>query len=94
MSERKFRTGDAFHSIQEFVDSLNDPPTQLTINEDERQLVLLSLAELSLVRPGWLFALEQIALKMDNRTDEGRAEMFDKLRRAKSDRVAKVLSGP
>src|SRR6185312_17076508 len=37
----------------------------LTLDEEERQSVLLALAMLSLERPGWDDALNRIALKMD-----------------------------
>jgi hypothetical protein len=50
--------------------------------EGQRQMVLLALAKLSIERPGWEWALEQIALKMDNRIpgdkllEDDKAEMF------------------
>jgi hypothetical protein len=50
----------------------------ITLEEEERQMTLLALAKLAVERPGWVWALEQIALKMDNRVDEDRAEMFRK----------------
>jgi hypothetical protein len=63
-------------------------------DEAQRQVVLLALAELSIARPGWLEALEEIALKMDNKTAEGRAEMFDQFRRNHSNPLAEKLAKP
>jgi hypothetical protein len=39
---------------------------QLKIDEGQRQMMLLALAELALSRPGWDMALQMIAEKMDN----------------------------
>lgn len=52
----------------------------LTIDETERQAIILALAELSIARPGWVYMLNDIALKMDNRDAEDNAEMFEKFR--------------
>jgi len=43
-------------------------------------MILLALAKLSLERPGWDAALNELALKMDNRDTKGRAEMYDNFR--------------
>lgn len=51
-----------------------------TVEIDEGQMILLALAKLSLERPGWDDALNEIALKMDNRTDVGRGEMYESFR--------------
>jgi len=51
----------------------------LTITEEERQMLLLALAVLVSQRPGWDYACNEIALKMDNNKD-GRGQMFDQLR--------------
>lgn len=53
-------------------------PTPIRIEEEERQMILLALAELSLARPGWEDALERIAKKMDNVVGDGpgHAELF------------------
>ena len=52
----------------------------IELEESERQLILLALAHLSQERPGWICALQTLALKMDNKTDEG-PEMFEGFRR-------------
>lgn len=60
------------------------PALNVAITEGERQLILLALAKLSIERPGWDDALNQLALKMDNEAEglEGvRAEMYDSFRR-------------
>jgi len=53
----------------------------IEITEEERQMALLAFAHLA--RPGWDWALAQLALKMDNRVGEGEAarpEMFDQFK--------------
>lgn len=53
----------------------------VTIEEEDRQMILLALAELSLRRPGWLDALGRVA-----DTFQGR-EMFDGFRETSADLV-------
>jgi hypothetical protein len=48
-------------------------------------MTLLALAKLSIERPGWLDALEEVALLMDNSID-GKPELFSKFRTLHSDR--------
>jgi hypothetical protein len=38
------------------------------ITEEERQMIILALAKLSLERPGWDRTLNELALKMDNKS--------------------------
>ena len=38
---------------------------QITIDELQRQMIILALAELSIARPGWLDALEECARCFD-----------------------------
>lgn len=52
----------------------------ITISEDQRSMIIVALAELSIVRPGWVHALNDAALAMDNKDENGNAEMFEKLR--------------
>jgi hypothetical protein len=52
----------------------------MKIEEGERQMVLLALAKLSIERPGWMDAIERLALKMDNER-EGKPEMLYEFRR-------------
>lgn len=51
----------------------------LTIQEDERQLILMALAHLAVERPGWDDALARIAMKMDNQIG-GRPQLFDQFK--------------
>jgi hypothetical protein len=90
MSEKKFWDGGHLPS-EEFLHSTPYIHT-IRITEEERQMVLLALAELSIARPGWISSLEEIALKMDNKTEDGRAEMFDQFRRNHSNPLAEKLS--
>jgi hypothetical protein len=50
----------------------------ITLEESERQATLLALAHLAIERPGWMWMLSQIALKMDNRTANDEPELFTK----------------
>jgi hypothetical protein len=50
----------------------------ITMEEGQRQMTLLALAELAIARPGWVDALERVALLMDNHTATGNAELFRK----------------
>jgi hypothetical protein len=52
----------------------------ITIDEEERQLMLLALACLAVQRPGFDYALSTLALKMDNARPDGRPEMFDEFK--------------
>ncbi len=54
---------------------------KLTIEEEDRQMILLALAELSLRRPGWLDALGRVADKFHGR------EMFDGFRKTSADLI-------
>jgi hypothetical protein len=65
-----------------------------TVDESERQAIILSLAELSIARPGWLMCLETIALKMDNKTADGKAQMFEQFRLNHSNAMAEKLGQP
>jgi hypothetical protein len=50
------------------------PKFSVTLEDDERQLILLALAELSLWRPGWQWALSNLADKFSGR------EIFENFR--------------
>jgi hypothetical protein len=59
--------------------------TTVTLEEEQRQALLLAMAHLSLARPGWDDLLNRIALKMDNVIQVGstdRAQLYDEFRRA------------
>ena len=53
----------------------------IQLEEGQRQMVLLALAKLSIERPGWLDAIEELALRMDNRDPQGHPEMLYAFRR-------------
>jgi hypothetical protein len=57
------------------------------IEEGDRQMILLAIAELSLSRPGWDDALGRIADQFMGR------EMFEEFKRLNADRV-KLERGP
>jgi hypothetical protein len=63
------------------------------LEESERQMVLLALAKLSLEKPGWLHAIEELGLKMDNRTAQGKPEMLSEFRNihAEGEAVSETL---
>jgi len=56
----------------------------LHLDEGQRQLVLLALAKLSIERPGWLDAIEEIARPMDNDND-GKPELLHNFRTLHAD---------
>lgn len=59
---------------------------ELKIDEGERQMVLLALAELALSRPGWDHALSLIAKQIDNLGPTG-PQLYSELKRLNADRV-------
>ena len=62
-------------------------PITVVLEEEDRQAVLLALAQLSLERPGWDNMLSNIALKMDNHLPNGRPELYDRFRSINADTV-------
>lgn len=58
----------------------------VTIDEEQRQLILLALAYLALQRPGFDYALSEIALLMDNKVGD-RPELYDAFKSLNSDIV-------
>lgn len=48
------------------IPNMNLEPITITLEEGERQLVLMALAHLAIERPGWDFALMEVAKKLDN----------------------------
>lgn len=64
--------------LNALIASITDPK-QFTIELDEsqRQMVLMALAHLAMERPGWDYALMEIANKIDNeRKKDGLPEMY------------------
>jgi hypothetical protein len=53
----------------------------IELDEGQRQMVLLALAKLSIERPGWLYAIEELALTMDNTSAQGKPELLHNFRR-------------
>lgn len=49
----------------------------LTMQEGERQAVLMALSHLAQERPGWDDLLSSLALQIDNKLPNGRPQMFD-----------------
>ena len=54
---------------------------KIEIEEGQRQMILLALAELALSRPGWDWTLGETAEKLQGR------EMFEDFKRSNADRV-------
>jgi hypothetical protein len=73
----KHLTGEAFRSLDEAMMALNMPPTEYTLDEDQRQMILLAIARLAVERPGWDTALDEIAVVFGGR------EMFEEFKRFK-----------
>lgn len=63
------------------------PNFEIKIEEGQRQLILLALATLALRSPGFDFALNEIAKKIDNTSETNRAIMYDQFRELNSDRT-------
>ncbi len=59
----------------------------ITIDEGQRQMVLLALAHLAVERPGWDMATSEVALMIDNTTEGGRPQLFDDFKRIHSGTV-------
>jgi hypothetical protein len=57
---------------------------KLELEEGDRQLLLLALAVLSLESPGFDYALNAIAVRIDN-VHDGRAVMYDEFRELRKD---------
>ena len=58
----------------------------LILTEEERQLLLLALATLRVRSPGLDYALNCIAVKVDN-VEDGRAKMYDEFYELNKDRA-------
>lgn len=58
---------------------------KIEIEDGQRQMILLALAELSMSRPGFDYALNEIAIKMDN-VEAGRGKLYDDFRAISSER--------
>lgn len=68
--------------LLEIIRGLESAKYTVTLDESERQAIILALAHVAVDRPGWDYMLNEIALKMD-RDIEGRAMMFETLKAIK-----------
>jgi hypothetical protein len=59
-----------------------------TVDEGQRQILLLALAKLSLERPGWEYALDLIAAQLQGR------EMYESFRVDRADTSSGSEYGP
>ena|SRR5271156_3964573 len=57
----------------------------LNLDENDRQLVLHALAVCSLRNPGFDYALNAIAIRIDNVKEDGRGEMYEAFRALRAD---------
>jgi hypothetical protein len=60
---------------------MSGPLLLLSLDEGERQMILLAMAELALSRPGWDWTLGETAEKLHGR------EMFEGFKKTSADRV-------
>ncbi len=65
----------------------------LELDEGQRQLVLLALAVLSLESPGFDYALNEVAVKIDN-VEKDRALMYDQFRAFRKNHEARTCNHP
>ena len=65
-------------------------PITITIEESQRQAILLALAHLAIERPGWHSFLSEIALVMDNNVDS-KPQLFTEFWRIRHERVRDSL---
>jgi hypothetical protein len=86
MSESDHLSGEAFKSLEEAEAALNMPPSKYTIDEADRQLLVLALVTLALSRPGMAMACRQAATEA---LEAGR--LFDRLLGVVSDGRDDVL---
>jgi hypothetical protein len=80
MSDEKSKhlSGEAFSSLEEAQEALAMGPTDYTLDEGQRQAILLAIARLSVERPGWEMMLVEIADVFDGRA---MFEEFQKFKR-------------
>jgi hypothetical protein len=65
----------------------------VSLSEEQRQLLLMALADLACARPGWDSALSDIALKFD-RLREGRPALYEDFIRLRREEAFRRLGGP
>jgi hypothetical protein len=67
---------------------MNFDPVTVTIDEGQRQMLLLALAKLAIDRPGWHMTLGDLAAKFSTapHIEDGR-EMFERFCELNSDHV-------
>ncbi len=71
------------------------PLHPVELAEEERQMVLMALAHLSVERPGWDDALSRLARRMDGVVPENseRPIMYDEFRRLHRSRLGSLVEG-
>jgi len=62
----------------------------ITIDESERQVLLLAMAHLTVERPGWEFMLTEIAKKMDD-IQRGKPWLYTEFLLRRRDQVSNSL---
>lgn len=75
---RHFDVGNVRHFVP-----VDRDDHRLLLDEGQRQMVIMALADLSVKSPGFDWALNEIARKIDNVVDE-RAVMYDDFRRLRA----------
>lgn len=53
----------------------------ITLDHCQSDMVLMALAHLSVERPGWDYALRQVAAMLDEKLSDGRLRMFEDFKR-------------
>jgi hypothetical protein len=69
--------GEAFTNLDEAMVALSLPPSVYTLDEGQRQAILLALGHLAVERPGWDYMLGEIADQFQGR------EMFERFKTGK-----------
>ncbi len=66
----------------------------VAFTEEQRQMVLLALAKLSVERPGWDQSLSEIAALMDPLNKEGLPSAYESMKALTKDRIRLAVSTP
>jgi hypothetical protein len=72
---------------------MNDQHT-LTLDESQRQFVLLALAHLAIERPGWDDMISVVVAEMDTALPNGRFQMYEEFKRTHDPRRVNEPSDP
>lgn len=63
----------------------------ITIDESQRQMILLALAHLAIERPGWKYATGEAAKTMDSKLPNGDPELYTRFYDLRFERVTNSL---